>query len=258
MFRVDCRHNRPISAPFSGRAQFACFCEDLGESVGEPVEARARTAFWKRASQCCHTGTTLRIAQLHRTRQALEARTQCTPGDSPSITHSCFELFNPKFWRATSTYAPLKIPGCYFGWVHTRRQSDFGARVTERSVAVSQLELRHLPPLPRRTGYGSSRKRRCSGCGTNGSRFPPVSYEARWGQQLNVLGHADYWQQLRRSGAVPGEVEYDEPPRGRVVYDTIGRKYLLYADSCILSKKAHSCHDFTSLIRRHLFNLASV
>jgi len=35
---------------------------------------------------------------------------------------------------------------------------------------------------------------------------------------------------------VPGDVEYDEPPRGRVVYDTIAQKYFLYADSCIRCK----------------------
>src|ERR1700758_1044967 len=32
--------------PISGCAQFAHFCEDLGEAVGESVEARARSALW--------------------------------------------------------------------------------------------------------------------------------------------------------------------------------------------------------------------
>jgi hypothetical protein len=29
-------------------------------------------------------------------------------------------------------------------------------------------------------------------------------------------------------------MEYDEPPRGRVVYDTVSVRFYLYADSCIL------------------------
>jgi hypothetical protein len=42
-----------------------------------------------------------------------------------------------------------------------------------------------------------------------------------WGRYLNAVGHDTYWGQLQLTGMVPGDVEYDEPPRGRVVYDTI-------------------------------------
>jgi len=42
----------------------------------------------------------------------------------------------------------------------------------------------------------------------------------------------------RRRREVPPEVEYDEPPRGRVVYDTIANRFHLYADHCILADKA--------------------
>ena len=58
----------------------------------------------------------------------------------------------------------------------------------------------------------------------------------RWGRYLNAIGHDRYWEDLQIAGEVPGDVEYTEPPRGRVVYDTISRKYFLYADRCILSR----------------------
>ena len=38
-------------------------------------------------------------------------------------------------------------------------------------------------------------------------------------------------------GAAPSDTEYDEVPRGRVVYDTKTRKYTLYLDRCILKNK---------------------
>ena len=48
-------HNRPISAHFrSGDFEFAYFGEDLGESVGEPVEAGARMGFGQGAAEHLH------------------------------------------------------------------------------------------------------------------------------------------------------------------------------------------------------------
>jgi hypothetical protein len=35
-----------VSAHFSGCSEFAHLAEDLGEAVGEPVEARAGSALW--------------------------------------------------------------------------------------------------------------------------------------------------------------------------------------------------------------------
>jgi hypothetical protein len=58
----------------------------------------------------------------------------------------------------------------------------------------------------------------------------------RWGRYLNAIGHERHWADLQIAGQIPGDVEYTEPPRGRVVYDTISRKYFLYADRCILSR----------------------
>lgn len=51
---------------------------------------------------------------------------------------------------------------------------------------------------------------------------------------FNAPGHDTYWDLLRDRGLVPTDLEYDEPPRGRVIYDAIGDRYYFYADRCIL------------------------
>jgi len=51
-------------------------------------------------------------------------------------------------------------------------------------------------------------------------------------------GHIDYWTRLQSTGAVPAEVEYEELPRGRVVFDGREQRFKLYADACILRKKS--------------------
>ena len=50
--------------------------------------------------------------------------------------------------------------------------------------------------------------------------------------------HIDYWTEQQRLGVVPKEIEYEEPPRGRVVFHTKTARSTLYADRCILAKKA--------------------
>ena len=50
-------------------------------------------------------------------------------------------------------------------------------------------------------------------------------------------GHIDYWARLQQTGAVPAEVEYEEPPRGRVVYDQREQRFHLLADKCILGRR---------------------
>lgn len=49
----------------------------------------------------------------------------------------------------------------------------------------------------------------------------------------HATGHYDFWRTLQRNGVVPTDVEYDEVPRGRVVYNNQARKYYLFADACI-------------------------
>lgn len=53
--------------------------------------------------------------------------------------------------------------------------------------------------------------------------------------KIHANDHYKYWEQLRGMGAVPADVEYDEVPRGRVVYNTKSRT--LFLDRCILKNK---------------------
>jgi hypothetical protein len=46
--------------------------------------------------------------------------------------------------------------------------------------------------------------------------------------------HIDVWEQWRLSGTVPSESEYEEFPRGRVMYNTKTQRFTLLADRCIL------------------------
>ena len=50
-------------------------------------------------------------------------------------------------------------------------------------------------------------------------------------------GHDDFWTAQQRVGTVPREVEYLEPPRGRVVYSRKTQRFTFYADRCILKQK---------------------
>lgn len=50
--------------------------------------------------------------------------------------------------------------------------------------------------------------------------------------------HYDYWTRQQRLGAVPRDMEYEESPRGRIVYDTITERFTLFADRCVLAKKS--------------------
>jgi hypothetical protein len=51
-------------------------------------------------------------------------------------------------------------------------------------------------------------------------------------------GHNTTWENFQRLSLVPAEIEYEEPPRGRVLYDTIDERFRLFADNCILSNAA--------------------
>jgi hypothetical protein len=66
----------------------------------------------------------------------------------------------------------------------------------------------------------------------------PVSKAESYSTALNhPTSHIDYWTRLQRTGAVLPEVEYEELPRGRVVFDGREQRLKLYADACILRKK---------------------
>ena len=49
--------------------------------------------------------------------------------------------------------------------------------------------------------------------------------------------HVRIWDKLRQEKTVPMEMEYEEPPRGRVAYDNIDQRFTLLADKCIIKEK---------------------
>lgn len=49
--------------------------------------------------------------------------------------------------------------------------------------------------------------------------------------------HIEVWEQWRLSGKIPSESEYEEFPRGRVMYNTQTERFTLLADRCILKDK---------------------
>ena len=66
----------------------------------------------------------------------------------------------------------------------------------------------------------------------------PLSKAEAYGDHLgHSTSHIDYWAELQRKRVVPPEVEYEEPPRGRVGYDNREERFWLRADRCILKKK---------------------
>jgi len=67
----------------------------------------------------------------------------------------------------------------------------------------------------------------------------PVSQGEPYADHIgHATGHIDYWTGLQERGVVPKEVEYEEFPRGRVIYDPKAERYTLLADKCILSRPA--------------------
>lgn len=65
----------------------------------------------------------------------------------------------------------------------------------------------------------------------------PLSKAERYGDALtHPRSHIDTWQELQSRGLVDAVTEYEELPRGRVAFDAKARKFILYADRCILAK----------------------
>jgi hypothetical protein len=50
-------------------------------------------------------------------------------------------------------------------------------------------------------------------------------------------GHDKVWLNYQRAGIVPRDLDYDEIPRGRIVYSIKKREFILYADACIQKNK---------------------
>jgi hypothetical protein len=66
----------------------------------------------------------------------------------------------------------------------------------------------------------------------------PLGEAEPYGDHLtHPRSHIDVWEQWRLGGKVPGESEYEEFPRGRVMYNTKTQRFTLLADRCILRDK---------------------
>ena len=64
----------------------------------------------------------------------------------------------------------------------------------------------------------------------------PLSEAEPYGDHLtHARGHAEVWGQYQRVGVVPIDMEYEESPRGRVIYHTKTRRFTFLADPCILN-----------------------
>jgi len=67
----------------------------------------------------------------------------------------------------------------------------------------------------------------------------PLSEAELYGDFLtHPRGHAAVWEQRQQNGTLPEEMEYEEQPRGRVMFNTKTFKFTLLADRCILKRKA--------------------
>ena len=71
----------------------------------------------------------------------------------------------------------------------------------------------------------------------------PVSAAEPYGDCVgHANSHIEFWTSLQNAGVIPLDVEYEEPPRGRVVYDVRIHKYYIYTDKCI--------RDIPAVVRR--------
>jgi hypothetical protein len=66
----------------------------------------------------------------------------------------------------------------------------------------------------------------------------PLDDAEPYGDYLtHARSHLEAWSLFQQSGTVPADVEYEEVPRGRVVYNPKTRRFTLLADRCILRDK---------------------
>lgn len=66
----------------------------------------------------------------------------------------------------------------------------------------------------------------------------PVSQAEPYDERLTFpASHIDVWKCLQQEGRAPLESEYDEPPRGRVIFEPSSGEFLILADACILARK---------------------
>ena len=80
------------------------------------------------------------------------------------------------------------------------------------------------------------------------SDVTPISHAETYGDCLgHAKGHLDFWSELQRSGFISSDMEYEDAPRGRIVFNAGTGQYILYADMCIRKRSnvvRKILHDF--------------
>ena len=67
----------------------------------------------------------------------------------------------------------------------------------------------------------------------------PLSEGEPYGDYLtHPRGHAEVWESFHQNHTVPADIEYEEFPRGRVIYNTKTQRFRFLADKCILREKS--------------------
>lgn len=63
---------------------------------------------------------------------------------------------------------------------------------------------------------------------------PPLRQAEAYGEaKTHPRGHLQHWTELQRRGAMSPDIEYEDPPPGRVVYYPREKQFVLYADRFI-------------------------
>jgi hypothetical protein len=57
------------------------------------------------------------------------------------------------------------------------------------------------------------------------------------GKMTHVRSHIDSWADLQAKGLAPRDFDYDELPRGRIIFEPKACQFMIYADQCILREK---------------------
>ncbi|MGB2677581.1 MAG: hypothetical protein WAN12_10920 [Candidatus Acidiferrum sp.] len=66
----------------------------------------------------------------------------------------------------------------------------------------------------------------------------PLTEAEPYGNHLgHPRSHIEVWEKYQRGGEVPLEMEYEQAPRGRVVFDRTSDTFTILADKCILRRK---------------------
>jgi hypothetical protein len=67
----------------------------------------------------------------------------------------------------------------------------------------------------------------------------PVSTAEPYGDCVgHAKSHIAFWADLQRAGVIPWDVEYEDPPRGRVIFNLKTKKFNVYSDKCIRVQSA--------------------